>query len=611
MQLSSRAVGVGGRIERLEPRQLLALSLLGDFNNTTAGSFGLGPLALGSVGILYADDGIHGYELFKTDGTAAGTELLKDIAPGPARSIDRMAPPAGGLVYLSADDGTLGDELWRTDGTSDGTIRLTDVPAGQSFSILDSVADPDHAGVAILVANQLGIWRSDGSAAGTSQIANVNTSNVAELNGAFYFLGAVPGGGASALWRSDGSAGGLTMIRPFSGVTNSRVTALNGRLYFTATDATLNSAGDEPWSSDGTAPGTVPLGDLWAGTNPSSAQQFTSFGGLVYFFAQTASASTSVSLFRTDGSANSAVSLATVGTFPAFDFPPQQALVPYNGMLYFTGNDSVHGKELWRSDGTAAGTGPFLDLNAGAGSSSPGAFGLFDGRLYFAAKTPTGTYEYHSTDGTVAGTTLLRAVAVGFAGQLTPPTFLNGRMYFHGFDSLHGLELWSTDGTADGTTMLADLNANTNDFNPSAMTLGPGGYYYFAASDGVHGTNLWKTDGTAAGTSRVSDLPFNFTPEGAVSPVASFTYANGLLFFGASMVSAAAGSGYELWRSDGTDAGTFLVRDILPGSGNGLRNGTLVKVGDRVFFAATTQSGFSPTYGLWVSDGTEMGTRTW
>src|SRR5207247_5391096 len=95
----------GGTIERLEPRRMLALSLLADFNTTTAGSYGYGPVPLGASGYFFGDDGVHGYELWKTDGTAAGTSLLKDINPGPGNSIITTLQPAAGLIYFSADDG--------------------------------------------------------------------------------------------------------------------------------------------------------------------------------------------------------------------------------------------------------------------------------------------------------------------------------------------------------------------------------------------------------------------------------------------------------------------------------------------------------------------------
>jgi ELWxxDGT repeat protein len=304
-----------------------------------------------------------------------------------------------------------------------------------------------------------------------------------------------------------------------------------------------------------------------------------------------------LTLFRTDGTAGSATVIADLGRNGyAYEQP---GLVVYNGAMYFQGNRTDSGKELWRSDGTPAGTGEFIDLNPGPSASNPGAFVIYNGRLYFRATTPNGGSELHSTDGTVAGTTLLKDIMPGGVTERGTPTIFNGRLYFQADDIFHGAELWSTDGTSDGTMMLEDIDTDTNSFNPSAFTLGPGGLYYFTANDGVHGTDLWKTDGTAAGTSMVKDLG----PGGLLS-TGPFTFVNGLLLFAGTD-----SAGRELWRSDGTDAGTVRVKDIAPGASSGLLNGALVKVGNRVFFAASTDTGFSQDWGLWVSDGTEAGTQ--
>ena len=65
--------------------------------------------------------------------------------------------------------------------------------------------------------------------------------------------------------------------------------------------------------------------------------------------------------------------------------------VNVNGTLFFDANDGTHGDELWKSDGTAAGTVMVKDINPGAGSSSVGQMVNVGGTLFFAA-----------TDGTTA-----------------------------------------------------------------------------------------------------------------------------------------------------------------------------------------------------------------
>ncbi|MBA4144977.1 MAG: hypothetical protein C0523_04380, partial [Cytophaga sp.] len=63
-------------------------------------------------------------------------------------------------------------------------------------------------------------------------------------------------------------------------------------------------------------------------------------------------------------------------------------LTAFNGELYFAYDDGVHGQELWKSDGTPAGTVLVKDLNAGSGSSLPRYFTVCKDKLFFQASTP-------------------------------------------------------------------------------------------------------------------------------------------------------------------------------------------------------------------------------
>ena len=74
-----------------------------------------------------ADDGRHGYELWRSNGTRKGTRMVSDINPGPASSEVELGVDAGGTVYFEADDGVHGRELWRSDGTREGTRMVKDI----------------------------------------------------------------------------------------------------------------------------------------------------------------------------------------------------------------------------------------------------------------------------------------------------------------------------------------------------------------------------------------------------------------------------------------------------------------------------------------------------
>ena len=91
---------------------------------------------VGGTLFFTANDGIHGYELWKSNGTNAGTVLVKDIQPD-ARGGDDYGPGSltgvGGTLFFTADDGIHGSELWKSDGTKAGTVLVKDiVPDGAS-----------------------------------------------------------------------------------------------------------------------------------------------------------------------------------------------------------------------------------------------------------------------------------------------------------------------------------------------------------------------------------------------------------------------------------------------------------------------------------------------
>src|SRR6266511_1197498 len=161
------------------------------------------------------------------------------------------------------------------------------------------------------------------------------------------------------------------------------------------------------------------------------------------------------------------------------------------------------------------------------------------------------------------------------------PGNVNGAGYFAADDGAHGFELWRSDGTEAGTTMGKDINPGPGDTSPLWFT-DVNGTLFFRADDGVHGTELWKSDGTEAGTTMVKDInPGHIYSRPADSSPGGFTKVNGALFFSADD----GAHGRELWKSDGTEAGTELFKDINPGSGDSFPGGGFIFKGT-LFFTA-------------------------
>jgi ELWxxDGT repeat protein len=283
-----------------------------------------------------------------------------------------------------------------------------------------------------------------------------------------------------------------------------------------------------------------------------------------------------------------------VGSFP-------EHLTNVNGTLYFSATNAATGRELWKSNGTAAGTTLVKDIQTGSASSNPVNLTNVNGTVFFNAYDDIHGYSLWKSDSTAAGTVFIKdpepdVINPGVLFKST--TGVGDTLYFKLRASGLSHELWKSDGTAAGTVKV-DLGLQEFESvlidNP-LIGLG-GGIYFLGNRDSV--VELWKSDGTKAGTSVVKQLPLG------IRSVDSFININGTLYIG--------GAGYNddgqsIWKSDGTTAGTVLVKNQLSANGNsGLTNFT--SVNNSVYFkryidGAVDLSGTE----LWKSDGTAAGT---
>jgi trimeric autotransporter adhesin len=265
-------------------------------------------------------------------------------------------------------------------------------------------------------------------------------------------------------------------------------------------------------------------------------------------------------------------------------------LTNVNGVLFFSGNDGINGQELWKTNGTAAGTIMIKDINPGVANSSPTVFANVNGIIYFKANDGVHGDELWKSDGTLAGTVMVKDINPGINSSLFN-TFsgiaINGLFFFSVNDGTHGYELWKSDGTEAGTIMIKDINTGLaggypgNNAFPLSFTEMNGILYFCAidgSNDGYYGSALWKSDGTAAGTELVKYIGISY-----------IVNVNNTLYFSGSN-----DTGSSLWKSDGTSAGTVLLKHT------GIIN-SLIDVNGTIFF-------YTPTIVLWKSDGTTDGT---
>jgi len=630
-------------VEQLEDRVTPAtLSIVQDINATTRPSDPQLPTDVNGTTFFATTDLLFGTNVWKTDGTAAGTVRLTNIVPpdqaffsnltalgskllfasqgklwvsdgtlagtGVIATFSPFSMPSqfavlNGLAYFSANDGSSGNQLWLTDGTAAGTSMVTTVnPSAfgglQPTSVIAFNSQLYFSGNDGI--NGTEMWISDGTRAGTQLLANLNPTSASSFPTSFtivasrLFFAANDGTNGNQLWTSDGTNSGTTRITgfnasPFGGLAPTNLTALSGKLLFAGDDG---SNGRELWVSDGTTAGTTMVADLRTGST----------GSILPFY-----------VAREIG-----------------------------GRLLFAANDGIHGVELWASDGTQAGTVMVADLWSGPNSGFGNATELrgFQGNICFGATDGT-TAGLWSVDGTAAP-----ALVAGSQNGVTFVSVVGTRLFFAADDIAHGREPWISDGTAPGTHLVADLNTVTNSSGPRSLNDVNGrlffvadtgdrgsagdfqlhitdgvtttqltnvpspfgripeeltnvnGRVFFRADDGIHGPELWTSDGTAAGTMMVADINPDASP-GTAAP-ALLRAMNGRVFF----TTSDGVNGTELWVSDGTSLGTMMLADVFSGPSSSFP-GDLTVVGNQLFFIAQGSVGSGRQ--LWVSDGTAAG----
>src|SRR5262245_59081700 len=106
-QTRRRPAGYRPQAEVLEDRTLLSAGLIRDINRTAASSRPLNVTNVGGV-VFFIADGAQGNELWRSDGTEAGTTFVKDIRPGRGGSSPRELTNVNGTLFFWADDGVHG-----------------------------------------------------------------------------------------------------------------------------------------------------------------------------------------------------------------------------------------------------------------------------------------------------------------------------------------------------------------------------------------------------------------------------------------------------------------------------------------------------------------------
>lgn len=611
-------------IEPLEERRLLSVSMVEDLNRTSPTSDPKSIVQAGGKVYFTADDGVHGRELWVSDGTEGGTRLHFETSPGTNAVEYLNFWPVGSRLFF-----------W----TADGRLRMTDGSSTTYLKAFSNIGSTAALGADLMFASGTQLWRSDGTPEGTISFATgTSPKNLTAAANLVFFTDSNSSG--TELWSSDGSSAGTYLVKDLNpGMYSSYpslLTAVGDKLFcFTANGG--SNGHDILWSSDGTSAGTRIVKTNLRTASGNTAIVSLAIDSLLYFRMDS-------EVWRSDGT--------SAGTYSLISYPAGGSLTSLTRVgnrLYVAAQPPNTGPfTFWRTEGTPATTTSFFSSEAYYLSGAMGAVG--DQFIFFQGQSPngSGSFRIWASDGTEAGTReLISSTTISSMG-LMPMAELNGRLFFSGRALQTGNELYYTDASSVAVVKdiyafpnrgsepsgLTELNGNllfhgypewssigrlyslsrtgplappvirellSGTFSGGIVTSGP--LAYFSADVAGNGSEPWVTDGTSTGTRMLLDL----VPGSGASSPASIFAAEGYTLFSATTPS----TGRELWRSDGTAAGTFMLKDFAPGTANGfideyrtLVRAPMARWKGLVFFYAYEGSVFK----LYRTDGTSQGT---
>ncbi len=643
--------------------QLTTASFAGSLENFTV---------VGGKLLFSAADQTHGNELWSSDGTVQGTGLVKDINPGSAGSIEQSGTlsnystpfaVAGGLAYFAANDGVHGQELWQSDGTSANTLLVKDIDPGSTSA---SPQDVVSLGSAVYFAahdgdgsNQLWSSNSSGSTlvqsfspgqtkdsnpigltAGPNGLllflandgidgeqlfatdgTNAGTNALFTFTGQYVFYGSTPivSLGSSALFVAPGSGGSSSSLEVTDGTVAGTKSIYSGSIiegslfkvgqeaYFAVYEYNSSTSQSflELFRTDGTSANTVDIGPVVVtGEYDQAYEKPVDASGRFYFEVVS---STDNYIWMSDPTLGQTIQLAD---FPISQYPggPQNFTALGQDLLFTTNDLAGGGESLWSTNGTVSGTAVLKDFTGSAYTSPPTLSSLTTAgaSVFFTVDEPNGGVQLWASNGTSSGT--LKAhdfpgVSNGgyYQGGVAQLTASNGLLYFIESSSTTGdSQLWTSSGSAGGTKMIHDFGVSY--YGPKGLTDVNGVLEFMAVDSAVSTTAqsveaVWKSNGTSAGTTIVADLPsLPSTGTGGYSYVYSYSQnfmsADGSLFF-TNSVNNPSGSGnvVSLWESGGTAASTAEIATGLPLTSYGPSSNALTPSGGSFFFTATNNDG--------------------
>lgn len=432
--------------------------------------------------------------------------LVKDIYPSSGNSSPFFMGSVNGKILFAANTPQEGRELWASDGTSQGTQLLQDFIPGvsgglmfNSFYVSDTLVY--FFAKRTSTTSPVSLFATNGTSNGTVWLCDIADNAPPEfsgINGKFIFTIRQPNG--RELWVSNGTPSGTRRLKDINTGTNGaepfNLTPCQDKLFFFADD---NEHGQELWLTDGTEAGTRLVKDIFPGTVSST---FTSsqmpgmiaFNNKVYFCA-IEDLKIGFELFVSDGT--------DTGTRLVKDIYPgdYHHSTPYvlsscdKFLIMYVTNTSGQ-TSLWRSDGTEAGTFPIRNDSTGNMiKNTSGKFLNLGNKLIFQYTTQQFGSEFWVSDGSMEGTMILIDAVPG-AGTGTDGTIFKykDQFIFKAVNPLFGTELWISDGTQDNTGIFMDIVPGTTGSGLNSLLLVKNTLYCTLLINANIGTELYKIE---------------------------------------------------------------------------------------------------------------------
>ena len=519
-------------------------------------------------------------------GMVSGVQAGDSRDWGPALFVEM-----GGVLYFSADDGVHGWELWRSDGSVGGTYIVKDVREEECTPATDPETGEETENCVNYGSMHQMCWPDPTECFVPEMVAGNNKIF-------FTAFDSNPGVNFPHVFISDGTEDGTYRIRDqwigwdynhpdadfdYSGPSNLMVIPSNGftpdRLVYTIIQAICEggsycpeafdpASGEELWITDGTDVGTYML----------------------------------VNMVPEDKSWNNGdyCCMDDKGGIP-------RDLIMKGNTIWFTARTDGYGRELYRYGmNIGGGLFLVKDINEGTSGSNPMHLTSVGPGVYLSADNGTNGQELHYSLGNTFNTIVVKDINPG-ANSSSPQemTKLGSNLFFTADDGENGRELWVSDSTEDGTFMVKDINTNGSS-SPNWLRVMDGTLYFMAYTED-HGRELWRSDGTTSGTYMLKDInpgsndSFHWTPD-VFHDELVIVHGDSLYF----TADDGGQYGTELWRTNGTANGTELVIDIVPGSESSWPN-RYFNFGDKLYFTSYSEERGRQLWFYWDNPGPIIG----